>query len=81
MHAWFVYIVRCADGSLYTGITNDLPPRIKKHNSGTGAKYTRSRRPVKLVWSEHKSSERVARRREAKIKKMTRADKLSLIKS
>ena len=80
MSRWFVYIVRCRGGSLYTGITNDLAARLKKHNAGTGAKYTRSRRPVKLVWSEHKSSERAARRREAMIKKMTRADKLHLIR-
>jgi putative endonuclease len=81
MSRWFVYIVRCADNSLYTGITNDLVERIKKHNAGKGAKYTRSRLPVKLVWRERKSSELAARRREAMIKKMTRAEKLSLIKS
>ena len=49
---WHVYIVRCADGSLYTGLTNDLTARIAKHNSGAGAKYTRSRRPVRLVWHQ-----------------------------
>ena len=81
MSRWFVYIVRCADNSLYTGITNDLVERIKKHNAGKGAKYTRSRLPVKLVWRERKSSERAARRREAMIKKLPRADKLALIKS
>jgi putative endonuclease len=81
MSRWFVYIVRCADGSLYTGITNDLVERIKKHNAGKGAKYTRSRRPVKLVWRERKSSEQAARRREAMIKNLPRAGKLALIKT
>jgi len=79
MSPWLVYIVRCADGSLYTGITNDLAARLKKHNAGTGAKYTRARRPVALVWSEKKSSERAARRREASIKGLTRLEKLRLI--
>ncbi len=81
MSSWFVYIVRCADGSLYTGITNDLAARVKKHNAGKGAKYTRSRCPVKLVWRERKSSASAARRREAMIKKLPRADKLALLKS
>ena len=80
MSPWLVYIVRCADGSLYTGITNDLAARLKKHNAGTGAKYTRARRPVRLVWSEKKSSEGAARRREAMIKRLTRAEKLTLTK-
>lgn len=79
MSRWFVYIVRCRDGSLYTGITVDLVSRIKKHNIGTGAKYTRSRAPVELVWREQKSSEGAARRREALIKQLTRAEKLCLI--
>jgi len=79
MTRWFVYIVRCADNSLYTGITNDLVERIKKHNAGKGAKYTRSRLPVKLVWREQKSSERAARRREAAIKKLPHTDKLCFI--
>jgi len=79
MSRWFVYIVRCADNSLYTGITNDLVERTKKHNAGKGAKYTRSRLPVKLVWRERKSSELAARRREAAIKKLTRIEKIVLI--
>jgi putative endonuclease len=79
MSPWLVYIVRCADGSLYTGITNDLAARLKKHNAGTGAKYTRARRPVRLVWSEKKSSEGAARRREAMIKRLTRLEKLRLV--
>ena len=81
MQTWFVYIVRCADGSLYTGIAKDPAARVKKHNAGTGAKYTRSRLPVKLVWRERKSSELAARRLEAMIKKLPRADKLALIRS
>ena len=80
MQTWFVYIVRCADGSLYTGIAKDPAARVKKHNAGTGAKYTRSRLPVKLVWRERKSNELAARRREAMIKKLPRAGKLALIK-
>jgi putative endonuclease len=79
MSPWLVYIVRCNDGSLYAGITNDLAARLKKHNAGTGAKYTRARRPVALVWSEPKSSARAARRREAAIKGLTRAEKLVLV--
>jgi putative endonuclease len=74
-------MVRCADRSLYTGISNDLISRIKKHNVGKGAKYTRSRLPVKLVWREQKSSERAARRREAAIKGLTRLEKIDLIKT
>jgi len=81
MSRWFVYMVRCADRSLYTGISNDLISRIKKHNVGKGAKYTRSRLPVKLVWREQKSSERAARRREAAIKGLTRLEKIDLIKT
>jgi putative endonuclease len=80
MKKWLVYIVRCADGSLYTGITTDVAARIKIHNSGKGAKYTRSRRPVKLVWKKMMKSESVARKREAQIKKFSRAEKLSLVR-
>ncbi len=75
MSRWIVYVVRCADGSLYTGITTDLPERLTKHNSGRGAKYTRSRRPVVLVWQLATRSESAARRKEAGIKKMTKAEK------
>jgi putative endonuclease len=79
MPRWHVYLVRCRDGSLYTGITNDLAGRIEKHNSGKGAKYTRSRRPVELVWSEAKRNESYSRKREAELKKLTRTKKLELI--
>ncbi len=79
MKPWFVYILRCKDKSLYTGITTDLKNRVLKHNQGKGAKYTRSRRPVKLVWSEKTKSESSARKKEAQIKNLTRFKKLELI--
>lgn len=75
----YVYIVRCADGSLYTGWTTDLNKRIETHNAGKGAKYTRSRLPVSLVFYETFGSEHEARSREWHIKRMSRAEKLSLI--
>lgn len=77
----YVYIVRCSDGSLYTGWTNDLKNRIKAHNDGKGAKYTKSRLPVKLVYSEIFETKSEALSREAKIKKLTRKEKLELIKN
>ena len=80
MTKWFVYIVRCRDSSLYTGITNDLEKRIARHNSGVGARYTRWRRPVKLAWKRGVNSESQARKLEAKIKSLTRDKKLDLIK-
>jgi len=77
---WYVYMVRCNDGTLYTGITNDLEKRIEAHNSGKdGARYTRSRRPVKLVYSEEVDSKSTAAKLEYKIKKMTRAKKMEMI--
>jgi len=79
---WYVYMVRCNDGTLYTGITNDLEKRIEAHNSGKdGARYTRSRRPVKLVYSEEAGSKSNAAKLEYKIKKMTRAKKMEMINS
>lgn len=77
----YVYIVRCSDGTLYTGWTTDVQNRLKAHNSGHGAKYTRSRRPVELVYYESLESRSAALRREAEIKKMSRQDKLFLIRS
>lgn len=77
---WSVYIVRCADRSLYTGIATDVAARVHKHNAGTGAKYTRSRRPVKLVHAEKMKSESAARKREAEIKSFTKSGKESLFK-
>ena len=81
MKKWVVYIVRCRDGSLYTGITVDVDQRIERHNVGEGAKYTRSRRPVVLVRTEKHASESKARKREAEIKSWTRDKKEQLIRS
>jgi predicted GIY-YIG superfamily endonuclease len=77
---WFVYILRCADGSLYTGITKDLKRRYGQHNDGSASRYTRSRRPTKLVWQEAHPNRSWALKREAAIKAMTRRDKLALIR-
>ena len=78
---WCVYILECADGSLYTGITDDLQRRIKAHEGGKGAKYTRGRGPLKLRYQELLDSQSEALRREYQIKTMKRADKLQLIVS
>lgn len=79
---WFVYIVRCSDGTLYTGITTNLEERIGQHNSKEGgAKYTKSRQPVKLVFSEQVESRSLATKRELAIKRMPKAKKVKLIKS
>lgn len=75
----FVYMVECADGSLYTGWTNRLSQRIAAHNRGRGAKYTRSRLPVRLVWAEAQPDSSAALRREAALKRLTRREKLALI--
>ncbi len=76
---WQVYILRCGDDSLYTGISNDLEKRIKAHNEKRGARYTRARLPVKLVYRESADSRSTASQRELAIKKLTREQKLSLI--
>lgn len=78
---YWVYILRCADGTLYTGCTNDLSRRLAAHNAGKGAKYTRSRRPVELVYREAVPDKSTALRREAAIKGLSRAEKLALIQS
>ncbi len=75
----FVYILRCADGSLYTGYTIDLQRRLKQHQSGHGGKYTRAHRPVELVYSEAYRTRREAMRREIAIKRLPRAKKLALL--
>lgn len=75
----FVYMVECADGTLYTGWTNRLEQRLAAHNSGRGAKYTRSRRPVRLVWSETQPDCSSALRREAAVKRLSRQEKLALV--
>jgi len=77
---WFVYILRCADGSLYTGITKDVKRRCRQHSDGTASRYTRSRRPTRLVWQEAQPSRSSALKREATIKAMTRRAKLALIR-
>jgi predicted GIY-YIG superfamily endonuclease len=79
--SWHVYIVRCADRTLYTGIARDLPDRIAVHNSGRGAKYTRQRLPVKLVYSEAAADRGAALRRELQIKRLSRAEKRELLAS
>ena len=76
----FVYIVECSDGTFYTGWTTDVEARIATHNSGNGAKYTRSRLPVKLVYFEAAENKSAAMKREAAIKKLTRIQKEKLIK-
>ena len=79
--SYFVYILECKDGSLYTGITKDVPKRLDKHNTkDTGAKYTKIRRPVKLIYQENSENRSTASKREYEIKKFTRVKKLQLIK-
>ena len=75
----WAYMVRCADGTLYSGWTNDLEGRIKAHNSGKGAKYTRSRLPVELVYSQSFETKEAAMSREWHLKHLTRIEKLELI--
>jgi len=77
---WYVYILECADSSLYTGVTTDLERRVSEHNDGKkGAKYTRARRPVSLVYSETAASRSAACKRECALKKLNVADKHRLI--
>jgi predicted GIY-YIG superfamily endonuclease len=76
---WLVYLLRCSDGSLYTGITNDLPKRLKTHASGKASRYTRSRLPVALVYTEAKRSKSLALKREAAIKRLPRIKKDALV--
>jgi predicted GIY-YIG superfamily endonuclease len=77
---WFVYILRCVDGSLYTGIAKDVNRRCQQHNDGKASRYNRSRRPTKLVWYEAQPSRSSALKREAAIKAMTRHSKLAMIR-
>lgn len=80
--SYFVYILECKDGSLYTGITKDIIKRLKEHNtSSKGAKYTKARRPVKLLYEEPSLDRSSASKREYEIKKLSRLKKLQLIKS
>jgi len=77
--SWYVYIIECNDGKLYTGITTDLKRRLGEHNSGKGCKFSRSRAPVKLVYSHSTSSRSKALKKEAWIKSLSRKEKLLLI--
>ena len=77
----YVYILTCADGTLYTGWTNDLTARVDKHNSGKGAKYTRARLPVSLSYYEEYETAREAQSREVRIKQLSRREKLALIEN
>ena len=79
--SWFVYILRCGDGSLYTGITDDISRRLAAHQSGKGAKYTRGRGPLTLLYAEEHPDRAAASRREYAIKHLKRSDKLRLIAS
>jgi putative endonuclease len=76
-----VYLARCNDGSLYAGITTDLERRMREHNAGRGAAYTRSRRPVTLVYDEHAADRSAALRREAALRRLDRAGKLALVRA
>lgn len=76
---WYVYILRCADDTLYTGMTDDVPRRLEAHNCGKGAKYTRGRSPLTLVYSEECQSYSAALKREYAIKQLNRKQKLAMI--
>ena len=77
-NTWKLYILRCGDGTLYTGITTDVEKRLEAHRSGKGAKYTRGRAPLDLVYREECGDHSAALKREAEIKKMSREEKLKL---
>ncbi|MDD4977344.1 MAG: GIY-YIG nuclease family protein [Gallionella sp.] len=77
--SWFCYILRCADDTLYCGISNDLEKRLEAHNCGIGAKYTRTRTPVEIVYQETCNDRSAASKRELAIKKLSRVQKLGLI--
>ncbi|MEX0718263.1 MAG: GIY-YIG nuclease family protein [Planctomycetaceae bacterium] len=77
---WFVYLLRCADGSLYTGISNDVPRRLEQHNAGKASRYTRSRLPAVLVHQEAQATRSLALKRESAIKALSRRQRESLIR-
>jgi len=79
--AFYAYMLRCADDTIYSGYTNDIERRVEVHNSGAGAKYTRARRPVTLVYFESFETKNEAMKREAQFKKLTRAQKNDMISS
>jgi putative endonuclease len=76
---WRVYVLRCGDGTLYTGATNDLGARLARHAAGKGARYTRARLPVELVWWERARDRSAALRREAALKRLSRKEKLKVV--
>jgi putative endonuclease len=78
---WFCYLLACADGTLYTGITTDLARREAMHNAGTASKYTRARRPARIVWAEPHPDRGAASRREARVRRMPAAAKRALVES
>ena len=80
MKIWTLYILQCRDNSLYAGITTDLEKRVTRHNKGDASKYTRSRTPVKVVYTRNFKGESAARKEEARIKNLPRSEKLKLIK-
>ena len=77
---WWVYVVECRDGSLYTGIARDVAQRLAAHQDGTASKYTRARTPVSVVYREHTPSRSAALKREAEIKRLSRSRKLALVR-
>lgn len=79
--SWYLYVVKCRDESLYTGITTDITRRVKEHNAKKGAFYTKNKTPVKLVYQEAMINQSEARKREASIKQLTREEKLELIEN
>lgn len=79
MKIYYTYLLECSDGTLYCGYTNDVAARVKTHNEGKGAKYTKSRLPVRAVYVEEHATRHEAMSREGKIKRLSRAEKLRLI--
>jgi len=79
MKRWTLYILECSDGSLYTGITTDIEKRLKCHSDGKASKYTRAKLPIKLVYTKSLKSESSARKEEARIKGLSRKEKLTLV--
>jgi len=79
--AWFVYMLRCKDGSIYTGITNDVKDRVREHNTGQGAKYTASRSPVTLIFQEKHPDKSSAFKREIQIKRWSKKRKETVSKT
>ena len=75
---WSCYMLRCSDGSLYTGMTNNVSLRVEKHNRGYGPEFTKRRRPVELIWSQGFENRSAARKRESELKGWSRSKKLSL---